>query len=82
MGTQIRVKMEELQSIFQDTKNALALGSDGAALMGREPPEAKRKSRSAADPYTDGALIVPSALCVCVHIYNCVHTFVHQRMHT
>ena len=48
MGTQIRVKMEELQSIFAETKNALALGN-GSALVGREAHDPSRKAQTTAD---------------------------------
>lgn len=48
MGTQIRVKMEELQSIFMDTKNMLASGGQDPSMLGREPADLARKSRSSA----------------------------------
>lgn len=48
MGTQIRVKMEELQSIFMDTKNMLASGGQDPSMLGREPADLHRKSRSSA----------------------------------
>lgn len=48
MGTQIRVKMEELQSIFMDTKNMLASNGQDPSMLGREPADLSRRSRSSA----------------------------------
>ena len=55
MGTQIRVKMEELQSIFAETKNALA-GGHGSALAGREAVDPARKHHSAIHAFSEGEI--------------------------
>ena len=53
MGTQIRAQMEELQSIFADAKNALAAAGTDPSMMGREPPDASRRPRSAVAAVSD-----------------------------